>query len=327
MAKKNFLTILYTALLSFLCVFIFSKINQRDLILQLDNHNLTAEAYQINLRQNEKLSKFTKELDDSSEIDNVQVHFQSKKDKNITYFYGKGNFPVPPMVSGEFFSKNDFDSIVNVAVVGQNLKKKLYKPKDQAYLHYGNHYIPVLGIMGENRAHSKLDNQIFIAGGRDVMENLNSNDFIIKIDGRKSFSTSLLKKTFNAASVKRVVHQNTLAQSGSWISNHFAHLMGLIAIVIGTLGGAFLWSIATRKDFQAELFASNDKRRVVFQEWRSFTIYNGVGMIVGTLIGTVVFTLSTYAQLIPFIVILYIVAILLFYFVIKHDVKKLKINL
>ena len=50
-------------------------------------------------------------------------------------------------------------------------------------------------------------------------------------------------------------------------------------------------------------------------------------MIVGTLIGTVVFTLSTYAQLIPFIVILYIVAIMLFYFVIKHDVKKLKINL
>ena len=97
-------------------MFIFSKINQRDLILQLDNRNLTAEAYQINLRQNEKLSKFTKELDDSSEIDNVQVHFQSKKDKNITYFYGKGNFPVPPMVSGEFFSKNDFDSIVNVAL-------------------------------------------------------------------------------------------------------------------------------------------------------------------------------------------------------------------
>lgn len=327
MAKKNFLTILYTAILSFLCVFIFSKINQRDLILQLDNHNLTAEAYQIDLRQNEKLSKFTDELNKSSEIDNVQVHFQSKKDKNITYFYGKGNFPVPPMVSGEFFSKNDFDSIVNVAVVGQNLKKKLYKPKDQAYLHFDNHYIPVLGIMGENRAHSDLDNQIFIAGGRDIMDNLNSNDFVIKIDGRKSFSTSLLKKTFDAASVKKVVHQNTITQSGSWISNHFAHFMGLIAVVIGIIGGAFIWAFLSHKDFQAELFASNDKRRVIFQEWRSFTIYNGIGMIIGTLIGTVVFTLSTYVQLIPFILILYIVTVLLFYFVIRHEVKKMKINL
>lgn len=327
MAKKNFLTILYTALLSVFCVYVFSQINQRDLIMQLDNHNLTSEAYQINLRQNETLGKFTKKLEKNDSIDNVQVHFQSKNDKNVTYFYGKGSFIVPPMISGDFFSKNDFNSIVSVAVVGKNLKKDLYKPKDQAYLYFDNHYIPVLGIMGEKHNRSRLDNQIFIAGGRNIMEHLNSSDFTIKLDGQKKFSPKMLLQTFNAASVKRVVRQNTISQSGSWVSNHFIHLIGLIVIIIGMLGGGVLWVTIGRKDFRAELFASNDQRRVIFQEWRSFATYNGIGIVIGMLIGTVIFTLSTYVQLIPFILILYVIDLLTFYLMIKHNVDRLKINL
>lgn len=327
MAKKNFLTILYTALLSMFCVFVFSQINQRDLIMQLDNHNLTSEAYQINLRQNEDLGKFTKELENNDKINNVQVHFQSKVNRNVTYFYGKGSFIIPPMISGDFFSKNDFNSIVNVAVVGKNLKRNLYKPKDQAYLYFDKHYIPVLGIMGERHSHSRLDNQIFIAGGRNIMDHLNSSNFIIKLDGQKKFSTKMLLRTFNAASVNRVVRQNTIAQSGSWVSNHFIHLVGLIVVIIGMIGGGILWAAIGRKDFRAELFASSDPRRVIFQEWRSFTTYNGIGMFVGTLIGTVVFTLSTYLQLIPFILILYVVTVLVFYLMIRHIVNQLQINL
>lgn len=326
MTKKNFFTILYTALISFFCVFIFSKINQRDLVLQLDNHNLTAETYQIDLKQNEKLSKFTDELNDNSKINNVQVHFQSKKDKNVTYFYGKGNFPVPPMISGSFFSKNDFDSVVNVAVVGKNVGKKLYKPKDQAYLHFKDYYIPVLGVMGD-KVSSKLDDQIFIAGGREAMDNLMSNDFIIKIDGRKNFSDKMLKQTFNAANVKKVAQQNTIAQSGSWISNHLMQVLGLILVVLAMVAGIILWIAAGGKDFQAELFAKRDKQRIIFDEWRSFTIYTGIGMIVGTLIGTVIFTLSTYVQLIPFIIAVYLLSSIAFYFITKKKVNGIKIKL
>ena len=130
MAKKNFLTILYTALLSFLCVFIFSKINQRDLILQLDNRNLTAEAYQINLRQNEKLSKFTKELDDSSEIDNVQVHFQSKKDKNITRVIS--THPDEDHICGLEFLDNKI-GIVNFYCVKNDASKE---DESESFKHY-----------------------------------------------------------------------------------------------------------------------------------------------------------------------------------------------
>lgn len=327
MAKKNFLTILYTAVFSLFCVFVFSQINQRDLIMQLDNHNLTSEAYQISLRQNEPLGKFTEELEKNDEINNVQVHFQSKINKNVTYFYGKGSFIIPPMISGDFFSKNDFNSIVSVAVVGKDLKKDLYKPKDQAYLYFNNRYIPVLGIMGEKHNRSRLDNQIFIAGGRNIMEHLNSNDFTIKLDGQKRFATKELSQTFNATSVKKVIRQNTITQSGSWVSNHFIHLIGLIVVIIGIIGGGFLWVTIGHKDFRAELFASDDQRRVVFQEWRSFAIYNGIGIVVGTLIGTVVFTLSTYLQLIPFVLILYIIDILIFYLMVKHIVNHLKIGL
>lgn len=326
MAKKNLITILYTALLAFFCVFIFSKINQRDLVLQLDNHNLTANAYQINLKTNEKLSKFTDELNNSSKINDVQVHFQSKKDQNVTYFYGKGNFPVPPMVSGSFFSKNDFDSIVNIAVVGQNLQKKLYKPKDQAYLHFDDYYIPVVGIMG-NETNTKLDDQIFIAGGRKVMENLYSNDFIIKIDGRENLSAKVLKKTFNAASVKKIAKQNTFVQSGSWITNHPMQFIGLIGLIILEFSGILLWSIAGTKDYRAEIFATRDKRRVIFNEWRSYTTYTGIGSIVGILIGTMAFTLTTYSQLIPFILILFGATSITFYFTVKNKVNKINIKM
>lgn len=326
MAKKNFFTILYAAILSFFCVFIFSKINQRDLILQLDNHNLTSQTYQIDLPKNEKLSDFTDELNKSSKINNVQVHFQSKKDKNVTYFYGKGNFAVPPMISGSFFSKNDFDSIVNVTVVGQNLKKKLYKPKDQAYLHFDNCYIPVLGIMGD-KTHSKLDDQIFIAGGKDILENLTSNDFVIKIDGRKDFSEKTLKNTFNAVNVKKVEQQNTFIQSGSWISNHLMQVLELLLVVLAMLLGIFVWGNASEKDFRAEVFASRNKKLVIFNEWRSFTTYNGIGMVVGTLIGTVVYTLSTYVQLIPFIIGLFVLSSAVFYVTVRKKINQIEIKI
>ena len=322
MAKKNFFTVLYMGILAFICVFTFFKINERDLILQLDNHNLTAETYQINLKQNEKLSEITTALNKNSAINNVQVHFQSKKDKNLTYFYGKGDFPVPPMISGSFFSREDFKSIVPVAVVGKNLSKQLYKPKDQSYLHFENYYIPVLGIMG-SKSPSKLDNQIFISGGYQIMQNLNSNDFVIKIDGRKNFNPQILKKIFNATSVERVQKKNTFIQSGSWISNHVLQLISLIFVIFASLGGIFLWQAASSKEYQEELFISHDFKRLIFEQWRSYTIYMGIGMILGTLVGTIIFTLSTYAEMIPFLVLLFIVNSLVFYILIRFKIKKI----
>ncbi len=94
-------------------------------MIQLNNHNLTPpDAYRVVLKTKMTMQEFTDRLNSDESLSNVQVHFQDKKNKRVTYFYGIKNFPVPPMLTGNFFDDDDFNSAVAVAVVGEKLQKK-----------------------------------------------------------------------------------------------------------------------------------------------------------------------------------------------------------
>lgn len=134
MFRKNIIVVFFAGLLAFLSVFCFYRIQERDFMIKLNNHNLSADAFKFTLKDNVSLAQLNQKIQNNPKIDDIQLHYQDKQNKNITYFFGKGDFETPPMISGNFFSKNDFSTQVTVAVVGKNLSKKLYRPKDQEYL-------------------------------------------------------------------------------------------------------------------------------------------------------------------------------------------------
>ena len=132
--RNKLLIILYVCLLAFCSVWVFFKIQERDIVNQLNNHNLSQNAYEVVMKGTTSLEDINNKISNSSKIDDVQVHYSTT-----------------PMVSGSFFADNDFNSEVTVALVGKNIAKKLYKPKDQDYLKVNSGYLPVLGVMGEKR--------------------------------------------------------------------------------------------------------------------------------------------------------------------------------
>ena len=61
--NKTFLTIL-NACLAFFAVFIFFQVQQRDIVIRLNDHNLSRDTYQVELKQNLTAAQINQKLKD-----------------------------------------------------------------------------------------------------------------------------------------------------------------------------------------------------------------------------------------------------------------------
>ena len=242
--RNKLLIILYVCLLAFCSVWVFFKIQERDIVNQLNNHNLSQNAYEVVMKGTTSLEDINNKISNSSKIDDVQVHYQDKKNSNLTYFFGKGDYSTTPMVSGSFFADNDFNSEVTVALVGKNIAKKLYKPKDQSYLKVDSGYLPVLGVMGEKHSSSSLDDQIFISGAISTLKNLTSNDYRIVIDSYKPLDAKIIKKVLGAKEVKTIFTNSLGIPKGVWLTSLVRKLVALLFIFVAFLAEAILWGVS-----------------------------------------------------------------------------------
>ena len=295
--KNRLWLLFYAVLLAFLSTFVFFKIQERDLIIQLNNHNLSQDAYQVKLKQRQTLEEFENKITNVTALPSLQVHFQVPH-KKITYFFGKGNFAIPPLVKGSFFSSKDLKSDVAVAVVGKDQQKKLYTPKDQSYLKYQGHYYPVLGVMGD-KYHSALDQQIFFIPSLQQRKKLLANHFKIIIDGKKGLKAKQLEIALNVKATRLQTKQLFVSQ-GSWIAGHLTELLSLVLILAGFLVAAAFWLIFARQRFQEARFLNKSRSTFCFEEWESFALLNGLGMVFGILGGIMFFSISSYFYLLIF---------------------------
>lgn len=322
MIKKNVWLVLYATLLAFLSVSLFLKIQERNLTIKLNNHNLSADAYLIKLKDRMTIAQLDNKLQNSSKLEDVQVHYQDKKSKNITYFYGVGNFAVPPMISGSFFALADFKSEVNVAVVGKNLENKLYTPKDQSYLKIDNKYIPVLGVMGNHQG-SDLDNQIFISISEQQRAKVLANNFRIVIDGKRALDKKSVKKVLSASSVRHINRKHFLIQQDSWVVSHLSEFLGLAVVTLAFLSGALLCILFARRRYLEAIFLKRDIKKFIFDEWQFFALFNGLGTIFGIIIGLLAFDITEYIAIFVYNFAVYLLTNCLYIVLLKRQIKKL----
>lgn len=322
MVKKNLWLVLSAALLAFLSVMLFFKIQERNLTIKLNNHNLSEDAYAITLKDRMTIEQLDNKLQNSSKTDDIQVHYQDKKRKNITYFYGIGNFSVPPLVKGNFFAAADFQSQVDVAVVGQSFEKKLYTPKDQSYLKIDNRYIPVLGVMGNHRG-SDLDKQIFISLNEKQRSSMLANDFRIVIDGKRSLNKKTLKNLLNASDIRYINHKHFLIQQDSWAMAHWEELLGLALVALAFFSGVFICLLPVRKHYLEAVFLKKDVKKFIFDEWQSFALFNALGIVFGIIAGLLVFDITTYVIIFVFNIVVYLLINCLYVAMLKKQTEKL----
>lgn len=268
------------------------------------------------------IEQLDNKLQNSSKTDDIQVHYQDKKRKNITYFYGIGNFSVPPLVKGNFFAAADFQSQVDVAVVGQSFEKKLYTPKDQSYLKIDNRYIPVLGVMGNHRG-SDLDKQIFISLNEKQRSSMLANDFRIVIDGKRSLNKKTLKNLLNASDIRYINHKHFLIQQDSWAVAHWEELLGLALVALAFFSGVFICLLPVRKHYLEAVFLKKDVKKFIFDEWQSFALFNALGIVFGIIAGLLVFDITTYVIIFVFNIVVYLLINCLYVAMLKKQTEKL----
>ncbi|KRM07916.1 hypothetical protein FC89_GL002025 [Liquorilactobacillus ghanensis DSM 18630] len=306
MLKKRLWLVIYTALLAFLSVFIFFKIQERDLIIQLNNHNLSLDAYHVVLKKPLTIEEFENKIDQDQKLPSLQIHFQSPK-KNTTYFFGTGDFAAPPMISGSFFPAGDFKSDVSVMVVGKDWKNKLYTPKDQSYLKRHGHYYPVLGIMGD-KYRSDLDRQLFILPSTSARKKLLANHFRIIVDGKQKLTSSQLKAALPLDKISRLKSKKLFVSQGSWTVAHWAEVLGLLVVVIGFILGTVLWRLLARQRYHEARFLQKTSQTFIFEEWCYYALFSGVGLIFGLIAGMIIFNMYDYLLLLLFVGSIFIVA-------------------
>lgn len=320
--NKTFLTILNICL-AFFAVFIFLEIEQRDVVIKLNDHNLSLDAYRVSLSENLTAQEINQRLNDAKSIKDVQVHYRPRGTKKITYFYGKGSFATPPMFSGGFFSKNDFKSDLNVAVVGQKLAKQLYKPKDQQYLKLNGRYVPVIGVMGE-KISSNLDQQIFIAPSQEKLQKMKVANYDLMIDGNRKLSAQSLKQILPVKKIEKS-HVNQFVMSRwEWATTHFMELLGLLVIFTVMVLETILWFIVSRKMYREALQSNVQPAQLVLSEWQNVSLYSGLGLLGGSLIGGLTFSLQDYRPFISYLILSFVLVSLLFNIIVKRGINKIK---
>lgn len=292
-------------------------------MIQLDNHNLTPDAYHVVLKSKMTLQDVAERIDKADGISNVQIHFQDKKNKRLTYFYGVKYFPVPPMIKGSFFGSNDFDSSVSIAVVGKNYKDKLYTPKDQSYFKFNGHYLPVIGVMGDSY-HTELDNQLFIMPSMEQRSQMMANNYRIIIDGKKPLDKKKLADVLDASRISHANRQHLLIEQDSWIVSHFKELIVLIILAFGLAASPFIWIFFGNSRYRELLFINESSKRLVYVEWEFFALFYGLGMLFGIIPGMLFFDLSSYLGLLSYNFAIYLVNNLLFIWMISKKIKDLK---
>lgn len=306
-------SILYIGFLSFLSVFIFFKIQETDYITRLNNHNLSQQSYLVEMPKKTKAEDLISKVNHYSNLSDVQLHFRSKKDPRVTYYYGKGDYSVPPMLSGDFFSDDDFTSNVAVAVVGKDLQSKLYEPKDQQYLRYHNRYLTVVGVMGD-KYRSKLDKQIFISMSAPfAQKTLNSHYRIILDDsGKSKLTAKKLKKNLGAAKVRKYFVKKKHLITNQWVNSHLIEAVCLIVIVLAAFLEIAFWLIISKRSVANNELLNADSARIFFNQFMYFALFNGLGVILGTILGLFRFNLTSYTSVLTFNIALYIIVVFVF---------------
>ena len=323
MFRNKTFVLLINAFLAFCAVFIFFEIQQSDVVIRLNDHNLSLDAYEVRFKKDLTAAQVNQRLTAAKHVDDVQVHYRLRKNRDLTYFFGKGSFSTPPLISGNFFSLDDFTSDLSVAVVGQNLASKLYKPKDQQYLKFNGRYIPVIGVMGE-KLHSSLDRQIFISPGKQKLAQMHVKDYQVMIDGNKKLKAAELKAILPIQQIHRSHSQQFVMTKWEWITAHWSQLVELFALFAVMILLIFLWRFSGRKIFRSVYKTGARAQQIRYKEWGNYSLFTGLGLLTGSLIGSLTFDIQSYGALVTYLGICFAINSLLFNEIIKKGINRSK---
>lgn len=309
MIKRRWLLILFMMGITFLIVFSFSQMNRIAYQKILDRGGLSESAYVLKSKRHQSIMAVNQALKQQKQLTNYQIQYQVPNTK-ITYLYGAGDFKTLPLLSGRFFTDDDFQSQVPVAVVGKKVAKTLYRPTQQSYLKFKGRYISVIGVVGNQQA-SRLDSQIFITTSPvQSLTNQSLSHFKIVIDGKPTLShLSIFQHVLKAQKTQKLVTQNTPLVGRAWLKQYWWFIISNIVTLGLSLLVAEVWLFAVRQMAQKRSIGAQVRHQVRWHELRGFMLSLLLSMVVTTLLAISRLYVLQYQDLISLLIFYYLVTV------------------
>lgn len=295
--------------ITFLIVFSFSQMNRIAYQKVLDRGGLSESAYVVQSHRKQSIKATNLALQQQKKLTNYQIQYQVPGTK-ITYLYGAGDFKTLPLLSGRFFTDDDFKSQVPVAVVGKKVAKQLYQPTQQGYLKFKNRYISVIGVVGNKQA-SRLDSQIFITTSPgQSMTNKTLRHFKIVIDGKPTLQhLTTFQHLLKAQHTQHLVTQNTPLVGRAWLQQYWWFIISSIVTLGLCLMVAELWLFSLRQLAQKRSIGPQVRQQVRWHELRGFMVSLLFSMVVTTLVALSRLYVLQYQTLIGLLIFYYLVTV------------------
>ncbi|WP_240035084.1 hypothetical protein [Ligilactobacillus animalis] len=83
-----------------------------------------------------------------------------------------------------------------------------------------------------------------------------------------------------------------------------------------------VWLISSRRRYNEAVFLQANPAKFAFEEWRTYSIWVGLGTIIGGMAGMFIFQMTTYTYLLLTMGSIYLGSSLLFYLLINLRLKK-----
>ncbi|CCI85588.1 hypothetical protein FC52_GL000247 [Lactobacillus pasteurii DSM 23907 = CRBIP 24.76] len=142
--RKIFLTLLI--LLSFLGMGItLSNIQSQEADQLLETHGLSNNTRYFYTDKKTTIRSFLKYLHKNFKNSQIQVHFNNRYEKDQVLVWANKSIVAQPTDNGRYFTMDDFNSMVTVAVLGPDSNINTTTSQNNKYIIYDNRYYSVIG--------------------------------------------------------------------------------------------------------------------------------------------------------------------------------------
>nr|SFZ88132.1 hypothetical protein LREN565_1245 [Loigolactobacillus rennini] len=322
--KRKSLLVVLLAAIAFLGVLFFSQMNR--IIYQdlLDHAGLSTDTRVLATKKHAGITTINQKLAQHPKLTNYQIQYRQPHSKKI-FVYGAGDFKTLPLVSGRFFSDSDFDSPVPVAIVGQNIAKKLYTPTSQSYLKYGKRYLSVIGVVGAKKA-SQLDNMVFISTSpQQSLLTKPLNQLQIHIDGKpKLRHLPVFKHIFAINQADFLFPQSTPFVGLAWLKEYWWFGGALLLISGLFLVTVEFWLVLAKRMLHQAHFYTDDASGFYWRELRHFAFFAVLGIAIGGLLGAWRLYILQYDLLAILLTFNALLCIIYYGFRLRHTLKTIR---
>lgn len=212
---------------------------------------MSEEAVVLQTKSKKNIVTAVQQLSQKKKMSGYQLIFFEKGNSDVGYIYSHNKINKLPIISGRYFSKDDFTSQIPFAIQGKTSELEAYKPQSQAYIKVDNRYISVIGNIGFDGADILNSQTLISLSPNQPKSKYHLNEVTTVLDGRavnNKETLSKIKQVLHTRSMHKYVPQTDDFTNVEATNNGELYLVGIVLLFFLIMAIAFYILIPLRFD-------------------------------------------------------------------------------